>query len=510
MRAASYIMGAALVGLLAVNAQATPTGGARPMFLKTDTSEALLEQGRRHLFAFRMAAARVTFRRLQRQPDGQAAALYQLATVALFKGLVTDDPAHFETFLVRADSLEGLLDERPPSPWRRQMEATSDLQRTIAAGKLQQYIRAAMAARSAYNGFEALVQDAPRFAEAYMGMGLLHLTVASLPAGYRRLLSILGFGGTAEQGIRELKHAAARSRFNQELAHMSIALADIMLRDRVRQGRDRLARLYEQDPESLLYAHLYGYALYTNREAQQAEAVLKSGVEKQRTPSYFYIDYLDYYLGEAHFVQNAFAAAEVAYRRYLRRHDGPALRAMGYYRLGLALEMQGRRAEAVRVYQDVEAARDFDNDLVAARRAQIRIEHPMTAREKRLIRSENAFLSRQHDKAERMLRSAFHEAPTGSVHRARAAFYLGRLYHVQGEYEQAHPAYQYAIQHPGSDEAEWGPWAQLYMAEMYADQGKTQAATQAYRTALNWDTPFDYYRALEQRARIALERLPED
>ncbi len=512
MRAAYYVVIAALTGVLAVSVQTTSvaqaaSSAARPMFLETDTSETLLDSGRRHLFAFRMGAAEAAFRRLQHQPDGEAAALYQLATVALFKGLVTDDPAYFETFLDRADSLEVLLDERPPSSWRRQMQATSDLQRAIAAGKLQQYIRAAMAARSAYNGFEALVRDVPDFAEAYMGMGLLHLTVASLPAGYRTLLSVLGFDGTAKQGVRELERAAAESRFNQELAHMSIALADLMLRERETEGANRLARLYERDPESLLYAHLYGFALYTNREAQQAEAVLKPAVYKQRTPSYFYIDYLDYYLAEAHFVQNEFAAAEVAYRRYLRRHDGPALRAMGYYRLGLTLEMQGRRAGAVRIYRKVEAERDFDNDMVAARRAQMHLDEPMTTLDKRLIRGENAFFSREHAEAERILRDVFHSASARSANKARAAFYIGRVCHVQDRYEQAYPAYRYAIQHPGAENGEWGPWAQLHVAEMYAEQGKTQAAIQAYRAALNWETPFDFYRTLEQKARIALEQL---
>jgi tetratricopeptide (TPR) repeat protein len=479
------------------------------MLLETDASEALLVEGRRHLFAFRMKAAEAAFRTLLQRSDGEPAAYYQLATVALFKGLVTDDPAHFKMFMARSDTLDALLDERPVSNWHRQMKASTNLQRALAAGKLERYIRAAMAARSAYNGFEALVGDAPDFAEAYMGMGLLHLTVASLPAGYRRLLSVLGFGGTAEEGINELKHAATHSRFNQELAHMSIALADIILRDRVPEGTDRLAQLYERDSKSLLFTHLYGFALYTDRRPQRAETVLRPAVEKQASPSYFYIDYLDYYLAEAHFVQNEFAEAEAAYRRYLRRHDGPALRAMGYYRLGLALEMQGRRDEATNVYRKVDPSRDFDNDLVAKRRAQVQLEQPMTSIEEQLIRGENAFHSRQHDAAERMLRDVFQSQRATPVNKARAAFYIGRIHHVQGQYAQAHPAYHYAIQHPGNPQAEWGPWAQLYMADMYAERGKTQEAVQAYQAALDWETPFDYYQALEQRARIALEQIQD-
>jgi tetratricopeptide (TPR) repeat protein len=81
------------------------------------------------------------------------------------------------------------------------------------------------------------------------------------------------------------------------------------------------------------------------------------------------------------------------------------------------------------------------------------------------------------------------------------------VHHVQEKYAQAYPAYHYAIEHPGHPEAEWGPWAQLYIADMYTEQGRTQEAVNAYQKALNWDTPFDYSQSLEQRARLALEQL---
>jgi len=496
-----------LVALVLATSFPVQADPARPMFLTTEASEALLDEGRRHLFAFRMNAAEQSFRQLMQEPSGDEAAYYQLAMIALFKGMVTDNEAYFERFMARSDTLRQLLDDRPPSLWKQQMQASTSLQRTVASGKLGQYMRAAWAARSAYKGFERLVQDHPEFDEAYFGMGLLHLTVASLPAGYRRLLSVLGFSGTAEGALHELRRAASRSRFNQELAHMSIALAKIILLDQIPDGTERLGTLYERDPESLLYAHLYGFGLYTNRQPVQAEAVLQPAVGKQRTPDYFYIDYLDYYLGEALFVQNEFEDAIAAYRRYLERHDGPALRAMGQYRLGLALEMQHRRSEAVSVYRRVEAPRDFDNDLVAHRRAQVRIEQPMTSLDRQLIRGENAFQRRAYDEAESMLRTVFQDPSATSVQKARAAFYIGRVHHVQGQYSQAYPAYRYAVDHPGHPETEWGPWAQLHIGDVYAEQGRTQEAIQAYQKALNWETPFDYFQSLEQRARLALERL---
>lgn len=501
-RICTWLVGLAIVGgsLQAARAQAAP------LLLETDASRAMVEEGRRALFAFRLDAAEARFREVLSRPDGRPAGYHYLAAVALYKGLVTDDKVHFETFMARADSLREVLDARPETVWSRQMLAKSALMRTVAAGKLQRYLRAAWAARSAYNAFEALTDEHPDFSEAQLGMGLLHLTVAALPAGWRDFLSVLGFEGTAPQALRELRHAARHSHYNREEAQLALVLADIVLLQEVERGTARMETLYEEDPESLLYKHLYGFALFTHREAKRAESILRSAIERDNS-RYFYIEYLEYYLAEALFVQDRFVEAATYYRRYLEQHDGLSLRAMSRYRLGVALEMQGQRAEAEAVYQSVEADRDFDSDYFARRWANKRLRAPMDSLDRQGLRGENAFLSGRYARAERLLRAVFESDEASPPQRTHAAYYIGQTLHVQERYSEAYPAYSYAVQHPGDPKAEWAAWSQLFIAEMYVEQGKKAAAIKAYEKALQLETPYDYYQSLEQTARIALEQL---
>lgn len=500
-----------LLILGAIASESTAAQSARavhPMLLQTEASERLLVQGREHMWAFRLGPAEAHFRKLAQRPDGKPAAYHHLAFTALLRGVVTDDDTHFRTFFERSDSLRTILEAQPEGVWQKQLLAETTLQRVLAAGKLGRYIRAALAARSAYNRFDALVEAHPDFDDAYLGMGLLHLTVASLPSGWRDLLEWLGFGGTAVQGYEELRRAAERSRFNRQPARLLLALADIVLNQEVEAGIERLSRLYDEQPESMLFAHLYGFALYSNRQAAQAESVLRSAIE-QNDPDYFYIDYLDYYLGESLFVQNQFDEAIPYFRRYLARHQGAALRAMARYRLGLALEMADQRQAALRRYQQVETERDFDSDLYAQRWAEKRIEAPLDSLGRTLLRAENWFLSGQYDRANSALRAIHHHPNASTAQKSEAAFYIGRVHHVQQRYDQAYAAYRYVINHPGDPRAEWRPWAQLYIAEMYAAQGKTEQAIRAYEEALAFESPYDYAQSLEQTARIALEHLQD-
>jgi tetratricopeptide (TPR) repeat protein len=487
-------------------AQPTESGAAR--LLETEASARLLEEGRTHMWAFRLQPAEAHFRQLAEQPGGAPAAYHHLAMTALLRGVVTDDNAHVRTFFERSDSLRMLLETEPQGVWRQQLQAETTLQRVLAAGKLGRYIRAALAARSAYNQFSALVEAHPEFDDAYLGMGLLHLTVASLPAGWRDLLEWLGFGGTAVQGYAELNRAATQSRYNQQPAKLLLALADIVLNQEVEAGTERLGQLYDAHSESMLYAHLYGFALYSNRQAERAESVLRGAIERN-DPDYFFIDYLDYYLGESLFVQNQFEEAIPCFRRYLSRHQGAALRAMTRYRLGVALEMTGQRAAALELYQQVETERDFDSDRYAQRWAQKRIEAPLDSLGRALLRAENLFFSGDYDRAQAKLKAIHQHSGATAAQKSEAAFYIGRVHHVQKRYDRAYPAYLYVVNHPGDPEAEWQPWAQLYIAEMYEAQGKTEQAIAAYEKALAFEPPYDYAQSLEQIARIALEQLEE-
>lgn len=476
------------------------------MLLRTEASERLLEQGHRQLMDFRLEAAEQTFRQLAERPDGVAGEHY-LALSALFKGMVTDNEEHFETFFDRSDALRERLDEEPESPWRDHLLAEANLQRALAAGKMGRYIRAALAARSAYSGCQRVLEENPELHDAYMDMGLLHLTVGTLPGGWRRLLRFLGFSGEALEGFHELQQAAEQGRYNREQARVLVALTQIVIFQEPELGLEHLASLHEAYPESLLYTYLYGFGLFTNRRAEEAEKILRSAVRHHDSSEYFFINYIEFYLAEVLFAQEEFAAAETYYRRYLARHQGLALKALAYLSLGLALEMQGERDEALHYYRRVETSRDFDSDQAARRAASRRVERPLSARERTLLKGRNAYDAGHYDRALALLVEILEDPEAAPEERAEAAYRRGRVLHAQGELEAALQAYRYAVSNPGDPQAKWGPWSQFYIGKIYEEQQQEEQAAQAYEAALAYDENFDYRQSLEQATRIALEEV---
>ena len=488
--------------------QLTSEGTERVMLLGSDASERLLEEGRAQVLDFRLYEAERTFRRLDRQPDGSAAARYYLASASFLKALVTDEPVYFEEFHERYDSLRLVLDDVPASRWKRYLLAEAHLQFAFIAVKNERYFRSALAGRKAYALFSDLIADDAAFYEPYKGMGLMHLFIGTMPKGQRRLLKILGYGGTIQQGLRALEHSAAHSRLNQDEASIYLALADVTLNNSASGGVEMLARLHQTHPKSAFLAYLYGFALLSNRRAAEAEGLLRKAVEAGTTADYFFIDYAEFYLAEALFRQNRFAEAEPFYRHYLTRHRGEALKALALYELGLTLEMQNRRAEALPLYRQVQGDRIYDTDRWAYRAAQKREAAPLTARERKLVMARNAYDAGAYDRATTLLQAVFDDAGTSKAERAEASYRLGRVFHAQGRLDEALRTYHYAVTHPLDDAmARWAPWSQFYIAEIYAQRGDTARALAAFKAVLAYDEPFDYHEALEQQAKAALGRL---
>ncbi|MEX0746374.1 MAG: tetratricopeptide repeat protein [Rhodothermales bacterium] len=475
------------------------------MLIRTDASRELLDSGRLHLLSYRMSEAERDFRRLANRPDGRPAAYFFLSSAALHRALMTDEQVHYRTYSERSDSLRSILKALDASPWRDFMISETDLYDAIADTKQNRYVRAAWSARSAYIGYSRLVRSFPEFDDAYKGLGMLHLAIGTMPSTYRFILRILGFDGKVRVALQELERAHRRSEIGREEASIYLALTHTMFFIDEEEALQIMKGLHGDHPESVVMSHLYGYVLLTNRQVQEAEAMLRGAIERAESGRYFYVDYLDFYLAESLFRQDRFREAESYYLRYIDRHKGPALKALAYLGLGLSIEMQGRRSDAVSHYQKVRAARDFDTDAAARRWAQRLASAPMSALDRELLKGRNAYDSGRYAAALAGLGKLVDNARSTASQKAEAAYRMGRVYHAMKRYEDAVTWYERGIEWTVDRLDRWAPWGRFFIGQVREEQGRTAEAREAYKQALGYGGKYDYFQALEQSARVALE-----
>lgn len=474
-----------------------------PMLIRSDASVRLLDAGRSALVSFKFREAEQHFTRLANLPDGRAAGMYHLSLVSFLRYTLSDRDDDMLDFVQRSDELKRVLDDEPDAPWRNLLGAETNMQRAVVWAKQGRYVRAALAGRGAYKTYSRLVSDHPEFDEAYKGYGLLKVALATLPATYRRFLSLVGYSGDATVGYGALRRAAREGGYMADEASLYLALFDVTLNGSRSDGRARLRELTQRYPDSPLFAHLYGYYLMENRHAHEAEASFRKVVATRDDPSVFYLDYTDHFLALTLFRQNRFEESIGLFERYRTEHPGLALRGPTLLYMGLALEMTGRRDEAVTLYREVESSREFDADAASYRRARALIEQPMSDVERSLLRGANAYDAGRYKEALSILAAVFDSAP-GTDERAEAAYRLARVYHATGELETAVRYYGRCTALRGSSMTRWAPWSAYYKGEALRELGREEEAREAFRSALAYDGPFDYHQALENNARLAL------
>lgn len=478
-----------------------------PMLVETERGVALLEQGRAEMLAFRLDAAEATFERLAAEPDAEAAARFHIAKIALWKAMILEQDALYDHFFEQNDALLALLEKAPESPWATQFRAEAEFQRAIIHGKKTDYTRAALALRQAYNHYERNIEHHPTFYESYAGMGLCHVAVGLVPKSFRWMLKLLGFSGTVGEGMDEMEVAVERSRYYKEEAAAYFAFTDQAVNESKEEGLRYLAALDRQHPESPVVSYIYGLGLLNERRADEAEIILRRAQTQLDAPGTFTMPYVTYFLADALFAQNEFEAAARYFRRYLDTFPGQALVAQANLHAGLALEMSGRRAEALPYYERIRVRDDYDSDAAAQREAEERLAAPMTDHEQALLLGRNAFDAGRYREAIATLQPVLGDQGAPAEERAEAAYRSGRAYHFLKEPREALRHYQFAVDNPGDPLAKWGPWAQFYIGEVHEMQDNRDAARTAYRRALAYDEPFAYNKALEQRAKAALGRL---
>ncbi len=467
----------------------------------------VLAPGREAMTAFRLQEAERYFQQWVLHEETGSFATYYLTMIAYWKAMIKETPEQVGAFLMRAGKTIDQLKQQEESPWNTFFLAEVYLQRAVVQIHRGKYLKGMWDGKRAFKLYKHAVSMWPTFYDAYKGLGLLHVVAGSVPRSYRWLLNLFGYGGSVEQGIKELEQAAERSYLSREEATVYVALVDLSLNEALERGEERLSVLYEEKPWSPLAAYFYAYSLLKNRKAVEAEHILRKTEQQLQESGYTTFPFITYYLGDALFRQNRFQEAAHYFQRFLDTFQGKTLVPMACVKLGLSLEMVGDYPGAVAYYRRAHALSDFDIDKRAERIARERLQRPMTPAERMLLQGANAYDGGRYEEAIRQLRALFEDEQTPPALRTEAAYRLGRTYHALGDHERARTYYRYAVTHVVDPRAKWSPWAQFYLGELAEAEGRMQQAREAYRAALDWKGPFDYEKALEQRARVALSRL---
>lgn len=230
------------------------------------------------------------------------------------------------------------------SPYIRLFTAEYHLQTAVVRLKFEEFVGAVYETRKAFKLLEENNKLYPDFKQNLRALGFIHTVVGAAPKNYQWMLNLLGFTGTTQQGLSELRELLAVTSKQNDLSYLhdetTVMLTFLemnLIKDKNNeQIRKRFRNIDDiEDKPLMLFAK--GVFHFANAEN---DSVIKILSTRTNTDEMYHLDYLEYMEGMAR-LNNLDLTAENHFKKYVAEFKGMTFIKSAYQRLAWIRLIQG-------------------------------------------------------------------------------------------------------------------------------------------------------------------------
>jgi len=260
-------------------------------------------------------------------------------------------------------------------------------------------LKAAAEGRQAYVLLEEALEEQADLYDAHMGFGLFRYLVTKAPRSFHWILKLVGITPDLEGGLQSLRLAAERGTYTRNEARLYLAQF-LFNEHRREEAFGYLNDLCREYPENTLFLILR--ASWFQRDGR-ADDALRDALEALRRNEHHPLRYVEELacntLGGVYYARNEFQTARKYYMMYADSLRKPErISNWMWYRYGVACEISGDRATAVKVYARTRKSGDnlWFNSEYYYRRARELLARPITEAEVALVKAGNRSNAKDH------------------------------------------------------------------------------------------------------------------
>ncbi|MEO6694407.1 MAG: tetratricopeptide repeat protein [Ignavibacteria bacterium] len=476
----------------------------------SSSEEKIIFDGLTDIYNLRFNDAEIKFKNLQRQdPNGLEGYFYE-SLLYFYKSLPSRDEVMFEKYLQLSDILivraENILDKNENDFDALYYKGLSHSYRSLLMLSLNKsLLKAASNGNDGYRILSMLIEKKPDYYDAYMGLGLYKIAIGFVPEKFQWLLTLIGFNGNIQEGVRLLETSLANGKYTKVESKAFLSIFSIKEReDDDRRALNFSRELTEEFPSSSVFRLFYSSLLLQNGLTEDAIKVSNEALginknsfqdEVKKTANAI--------LGTAYFRQNDFPKASEyldEYMKYVIRED----RYNVYlFTLGVSQELSGNRTLAVSKYKSVRDnfinERDGELDKFFYRYAQDKIKKPLRTLDAQFIEAMNMRESNLLDEALKTynsIASDLKEATDDDM--IRLYFNLGVTYAYKKDDVKAAECFNKCLKFDPKSEIWLLPHSYFELGKIYDRQGNKNLSDQMFDKIFDFDD-FDFESFLEMR-----------
>lgn len=469
--------------------------------LRSDQIDDLVRQGIEALYSVRFDAATRSFDAAIAADPNDPRGHFFRATLHLWSYVFDRRPEQLDQFLRRTDRTIQVASGRDDSRSRLFLGMSYGY-KAIANGRAENFSAAAVSGRTCYEKLESLVDDDPTAYDAYLGLGIFHFILGSVPKIGQILGGMSGIKGDAALGLKEIETAAKKGVYFRNDAQLILAFLTIYYKNDLKGGAQTLETLANRYPNNVAFSYALGSAYIGENLPAKAAPYFRKVVDEGNQDFRLFTDLSLARLGQCAFLMNDFNSARSYFQAYLRKTQEKTFVAMAWYHIGICFELAGNRDNAVKAYERAKSASiDSPEDMAARRRAVIRLKTPLTPTDILLLQAMNSANARSFDDALVKAVAAMKRKPLTGTQDAQGFYIFARAFQEKGDWTRAINSYRLAIETKGNQEIWITPWSYYHMAECYLRIGDRTRWKRSLTLAKNFHV-YDY----EPQLRFLIER----
>ena len=491
---------------------ASPLAGGAPDRATLDRVRSLTLEGLHYLYDFDVDHANRKFDEAIAIEPRHPRPYMSRAFAPLWKFVVTRAPSDYEYALrlitEAIDVAEKYLDDIDDQDADAlTCLGTSYGYRAYVDVATKSYLKAAWDGKRSYDYLSQAVNADPHFYDAYLGLGLYHFAVATIPKPLQWIIGILGVEGDRELGIREIELAARKGIYNSPEAKYFLVQFYPWFKGDFETSEKLIDELLRDYPTNTVFHYAKGFMkLRQNNIAAALPYFLKM---KELDNRFFAIinKFAELRVGECYFRLGDFVHARESYMAFLAVNGHNQFEALASYHAGLAAELLGDRASALPLYL---RAKNLDavhgDDVYAARHAAKLLASPLSLVDSLLIAARNFHRSGAYNKALDMYSDIVGRYALTDDQRAETLYRMGECFYDQDKYDEAAEQFHNVLRLNVRSEQWVMPWAHFMLGQIALKKKDTATAKKEFELVSDYDN-YDHKNWLNFRTEQELEKM---
>ena len=434
------------------------------------------------------------------------------ASMLFWRLMIQKDDSSYERLLSQADDIidsgEHFLDRYGKDADVYTCLGSAYAYRAFAHARMKSYLKAAWDGKKSYDYFDDAIKLDHQAYDAYAGIGVFHYFTTFMPKALQWVTSILGVPGDSERGIREIRTTAEKGTYSNVESKFYLAELLPWYNEDFDSSEAILRELAVRYPSNSLFNFTLAVWQIRRNDVQSAKQLLLKLSDEEHKAIPALQQFVNYKLAECYFRLGDFGHAQECYTRFLKDYHDDLYRATSNYRIGISMELAGKRDDAQKYYKLAASAKSrHGDDRYSARKADNTLRFGLAPDDSLLLSAQNMLCSGNYAGAIPLFTLLRSRPGVSNILKAEAVYGLGQISYLQGSYAEALKSFLEvaSMQLPQSDE--WlVPWSHYFSGLCSEKMHDAETAKRSFEKTTDYDD-YDFENWLNYRAKQELEHL---